>query len=142
MKKYLPLFALLLFSICFVFAVGDESTTEVNVLAKTTTSWNGATLPRYAKGKPEITILRIEIPPHSKLAWHKHPYINAGVVISGELTVVTDQADTLHLKAGDPIVECVKTWHFGENLGDESVDIIVFYAGIKDKEISILANHK
>jgi quercetin dioxygenase-like cupin family protein len=138
MKKILSLLVLAIFAFSLVFAVGNEAKTEVKVLAKTTSSWNGAKLPRYAKGKPEITILRINIPPHTKLAWHEHPYINAGVMISGELTVITDQADTLFLKAGDSIVECVKTWHFGENQGDEPVDIIVFYAGIEDKMVTVL----
>ncbi len=137
MKKIVVHCMMMLFVFSIAFA-HDGTNTTVDVLTKTSESWNGAKLPRYAKGKPEITILRINIPPHSKLAWHEHPYINAGVLISGELTVITDQADTLDLKAGDPIVECVKTWHFGENLGDEPVDIIVFYAGIKDKDVTVM----
>ena len=116
----------------------DNVSTQVDVLAKTSKSWNGADLPRYSWGKPEVTLLRISIPPHTDLAWHKHPVINAGVMISGELTVITDKQDTLHLKAGDPIVEVVETWHFGKNEGDEAVDIIVFYAGVKNKDITIL----
>jgi len=116
----------------------DNVSTQVEVLAKTSASWNGADLPRYSWGKPEVTLLRISIPPHTDLAWHKHPVINAGVMISGELTVITDKQDTLYLKAGDPIVEVVDTWHFGKNEGDEAVDIIVFYAGVKNKDITIL----
>ena len=142
MKKSLSLLILILISLNFLFAVGAEGKTEVNVLAKTTKSWNGDNLPRYSKGKPEITILRISIPPHTDLAWHEHPEINAGVMISGELTVITDKEDTLHLQAGDPIVEVVNTWHFGKNEGDEAVDIIVFYAGIKGKAVTILEDKK
>ncbi len=142
MKKTLSLLAILILSFSFVFAVGAEGKTEVKVLAKTTQSWNGDNLPRYSKGKPEVTILRISIPPHTDLAWHKHPEINAGVMISGKLTVITDKQDTLHLLAGDPIVEVVNTWHFGKNEGDEPVDIIVFYAGIKGKAVTILEDNK
>jgi len=137
MKKIL----MLLMTVCTIFvafAFAHDATTEVNVLAKTTKSWNGKDLPRYSWGKPEITILRISIPPHTDLAWHEHPYINAGVMISGELTVITEQQDTLYLKPGDPIVEVVDTWHFGKNEGEEPVDIIVFYAGVKGKDITIL----
>ncbi len=142
MKKILSLLILFLLSLSLVFAVGAEGKIEVNVLAKTSKSWNGHPLPRYSKGKPEITILRISIPPHTDLAWHEHPEINAGVMISGELTVITDKQDTLHLQAGDPIVEVVNTWHFGKNEGDEPVDIIVFYAGIKGKAVTILEDEK
>ncbi|MFA6619062.1 MAG: cupin domain-containing protein [Candidatus Neomarinimicrobiota bacterium] len=137
MKKIQSLLIFTLLTCSFIFAAENEAKTEVKVLAKTMKSWDGANLPRYAKGKPEVTILRINIPPHTVLSWHKHPYINAGVIISGELTVITDEADTLHLKAGDPVIEVVKTWHFGENKGEELVDIIVFYAGVKGKEITI-----
>ena len=80
--------------------------------------------------------MRISISPHTDLAWHEHPEINAGVMISGELTVITDGWDTLHLQAGNPIVEVVDTWHLGKNEGDEPVDIIVFYAGVKGKDIT------
>ena len=62
---------------------------------------------------------------------HTHPVINAGVLVSGELTVITDSGQTLHLKPGDPIVEVVDTWHYGKNEGTDPADIIVFYAGEK-----------
>jgi quercetin dioxygenase-like cupin family protein len=113
----------------------DEVSSEV--LVRTTTSWDGARLPRYGISAPEITILRISVPPHTDLSWHKHPVINAGVLISGELTVISEKQDTLYLKAGNPIVEVVNTWHYGRNEGDEPVDIIVFYAGKKNKPVTV-----
>ncbi len=81
----------------------NTSSVTVDVLAKTTSSWNGETLPAYLKGQPEVTILRIVIPPKVKLPLHQHPIINAGVLLKGELTVITKDKRTLHLKAGDPI---------------------------------------
>jgi quercetin dioxygenase-like cupin family protein len=107
------------------------------VLAKSTHSWDGASLIPYPKGQPQITILRISIPPGTTLPLHTHPVINAGVLISGELTVVTKTGKTLHLKAGDPIVEVVNTWHYGKNEGAKPADIIVFYAGTKDAPITL-----
>ena len=68
---------------------------------------------------------------------HEHPVINAGVLLSGELTVVTEDNKTLHLKAGDAIVEVVNKWHYGKNEGNEPAEILVFYAGTADKPISI-----
>lgn len=111
----------------------------VKELAKTTTSWDGNTLPLYPKGQPEITILRIAIPAGTRLKTHSHPVINAGVLLSGQLTVVAENGNTLHLKAGDPIVELVNTSHYGVNEGDEPAEIIVFYAGTGDTPITILA---
>lgn len=110
---------------------------KVQQLAKTCASWDGALLPAYLKGQPEITVLRIVIPAGETLAKHKHPVINAGVLLKGELTVHTEQGKTLHLKAGDSIVEVVDTWHYGKNEGTEPAEIIVFYAGAEGVPITI-----
>ncbi len=115
----------------------DINTINVDVLAKTSASWNDSALPDYEKGKPEVTILRITIPPKARLPLHKHPVINAGVLLKGELTVVTEDNETLHLKAGDPIVEVVNKWHYGKNEGDEPAEIIVFYAGTRNTPITV-----
>jgi len=115
----------------------DVNTVKVEVLAKTSSSWDGGSLPDYPKGKPEIIILRITIPPGVQLPLHKHPVINAGVLLKGELTVVTEDNKTLHLKAGDSIVEVVNKWHHGKNEGNKPAEIIVFYAGIRGTPITI-----
>lgn len=116
---------------------GSSKSVTAETLVRTTQSWNKNLLTAYPEGQPEITILRIRIPARTTLPWHTHPVINAGVLISGELTVVTASGATLHLKAGDPIVEVVDTWHYGKNETDEPADIIVFYAGVKNKPITL-----
>jgi quercetin dioxygenase-like cupin family protein len=137
MKKLFILFCFSL--ICLLGCKSNKITNiEVITLVKTTKSWNGSQLPKYLDGNPEITILKIIIPPKTKLPLHKHPEINAGILLKGELTVISEANDTLHLKAGEPIVELVNTWHFGQNEGTEPVEIIVFYAGIKGTPITIL----
>ncbi|MDY7002072.1 MAG: cupin domain-containing protein, partial [Thermodesulfobacteriota bacterium] len=35
------------------------------------------------------------------------------------------------------IVEVVNTWHYGKNEGNETAEIIVFYAGIVDEAVTI-----
>ena len=117
------------------------TTIKVDILSKTSTSWDKKTLPDYPKGKPEITILRITVPPKVQLPLHKHPVINAGVLLKGELTVITEDInETLHLKAGDSIVELVNKWHYGKNEGSEPAEIIVFYAGTPETPITIKKN--
>ena len=110
---------------------------EVQTLAKSGQSWEGSTLPNYPKAVPEITILHITIPPKTDLPLHRHPVINAGVMLKGQLTVTTDQNETLHLKAGDALIEVVNKWHHGRNDGNEPAEIIVFYAGTKDEPITV-----
>jgi quercetin dioxygenase-like cupin family protein len=116
----------------------NEPSAAVTQLVKTTQSWNGALLPEYPKGKPEITILRIRIPPGARLETHTHPVINAGVLLTGQLTVATADGNVLHLKAGDPIVEVVNMWHRGTNEGKVPAEIIVFYAGTANAPITVV----
>jgi len=91
--------------LCFVlllagqgWAHGEKGLKGVKVvsLAKTSESWNGKALPSYPKGKPQITILKITIGPKVRLPLHKHPVINAGVLLKGKLTVITEKGETLH----------------------------------------------
>ena len=135
----------ILFGICLIIFLSgnilaeDVNTVTTETLIKTQSSWNGKALPNYAEGTPEITILRVTIPPGLQLPLHKHPFINAGVLLTGELRIITENNKILHLKAGDPIVEVVDTWHYGKNEGNEPAEIIVFYAGIVDMPITIKA---
>ena len=59
----------------------------------------------------------------------------------GRLTVVTADGKTMQMKAGDPIVEVVDTWHHGKNEGTETAEIIVFYAGTPGQALSIKQDH-
>ena len=133
----------IVYTICLVMMVSSpicaqgEAAVEVVELAKTSSSWDGSVLPGYPAGEPEVTVLKITIPPNTKLPVHEHPVINAGVLLTGELTVVTEEGDTLHLAAGDAIVEVVDKWHYGVNEGDDPAEIIVFYAGVQGLPITI-----
>ena len=118
----------------------EQQSIAVKELVRSNLSWDGTPLPAYPAGPPEISILRISIPPGAQLPVHRHPVINAGVLVSGELTVVTKDDKTLHLKAGDPIVEVVETWHYGRNDGAQPADIIVFYAGSPGTPLSVKEN--
>jgi quercetin dioxygenase-like cupin family protein len=115
----------------------DPAGIRVETLAKTSSSWDGTPLPAYPAGRPQITILRITIPAGTNLPLHTHPVINAGVLLSGELTVVTEKDETLVLKAGDPIVEVVNKRHYGKNTGVVPAQILVFYAGSPEMPISV-----
>jgi quercetin dioxygenase-like cupin family protein len=121
-----------------VAALADSHTgVTVEELARSSVSWDGAPLPAYPEGTPEITILRITIPAGAELPMRRHPVINAGVLLTGELTVFTDDEDSLHLRAGDAIVELVDRWHYGKNTGSEAAVILVFYAGTPEMPITV-----
>jgi quercetin dioxygenase-like cupin family protein len=120
---------------------GVQDTTpkvQVETLLKTTESWNSTPLPDYYPEHPEMTALRITIPPHTKLPVHRHPVINAGILLSGALTVISEAGDTLQMKTGDVIAEMVNQWHHGENNGDVPAEIVVFYSGNVGTPVTIL----
>ena len=119
--------------------------TSVNVLAansetviQTTTHWNGQPVKPIHIDQPKITMLRITIPVGEKLAMHKHPILNIGYLTKGELTVRSEKGDVLVLKPGDPIVELVNEWHYGESTGSEDAEIVVTYVGDTDDDLSII----
>ena len=118
---------------CIALLLGSaqarDNPIKAEVLAQASRSWDYNRLPAYPDGAPEISVLRIEIAPGAQLPTHRHPVINAGYLLSGELTVVTEKNETLHLKAGEALIEVVNTWHYGRNDGDTPAVIVVFYAG-------------
>lgn len=105
-------------------------------LAETSRSWNGLPLPAYPAGAPRVTILRVTIPPQAKLEMHRHAVVNAGVVLRGELTVVAADGRTHTFAAGEAVVEMVNAAHYGENRGDEEVELVMFYAGAEGVPLS------
>ena len=133
----------LFFTICLLVltSCGASKIKEIQVvkLAETSKSWNGDELPNYPKGKPKVTVLKITIPPKTKLHKHYHPVINSGILLKGELKVVDINDNVLILKEGDVIVELVNKIHYGINEGNKPVEIVVFYAGTVDIPITVLA---
>lgn len=126
------------FILLFLMAGAQAADIQSEVLAKTGTSWNGAALPAYPTAAPEVTILKITIPPGARLPMHKHPVINAAYVLSGSLTVRTEAGDVRELQAGESLVEVVNTWHFGANEGTEPAVLVVFYAGAEKMPLTII----
>jgi quercetin dioxygenase-like cupin family protein len=123
-----------------------EPQTEVQQVLQTTRAWDGAAYQGYPNGEPQVTVLRIKIPPHTALHWHYHPVISAAYVISGELTVEkqgTNEHITVH--TGQALCETVNSIHRGFTT-DQPVELVVFYAGetgvpiMVDKEKTTAAN--
>ncbi len=127
---------MLLAVLCSATAANAHEAAQV--LAHSEKSWDGATLPPYPDSQPRVTVLKVTIPPKGKLPWHKHEVINAGYLLQGELTVVSADGKQLLLKPGDVLIELVNQWHYGRNDGDVPVEIVVFYAGTKDKSNTVL----
>ena len=106
-------------------------------LLRTCQSWDGADLPDYPQGQPELVAIKYIIPPGKKLNWHHHLVMNHGVLVQGELTIIALDGKTKVMRAGDVVVEMVDTIHHGENRGTEPVVLYMFYLSQKDKPLSV-----
>lgn len=137
MKLFFPALLAALFACGSLFAA-EEKALQGTTLARSGASWDGSALPAYPRGAPEILVMKIRIAPGAQLPLHKHPFINAGVLLSGELTVITEEDKVLHMKAGDALIEVVDKWHYGKNEGSEPAEIVVFYAGERDSAVTVL----
>jgi quercetin dioxygenase-like cupin family protein len=115
------------------------ATAEGKVLLQTDRSWNGNPYTHYPTGRPELTMLKLTIAPHTALPWHTHPFPNAAYILSGTLTI-RDKASgkTKVVHAGEAFAETVDDIHRGES-GDEPVVLIVTYAGTPGVPTSIPA---
>ena len=108
---------------------GHCDATEISIreLMRTSQSWDGAALPDYPVGKPELVVKRYVFPGGSKLGWHHHPVMNYGIVQQGELTIIGLDGKEKTVRAGEAVVEMVGTIHHGENRGDKAVVLDMFY---------------
>lgn len=109
-------------------AVEPESQ-PVTIMVRTTESWDGALLPRYPDNRPQITMLRVVVPPGRALRMHRSPFINAGYMVRGSLTITTEIGAQLFLNAGETVVNVVNTWQYARNEGDVPAEMIIMYAG-------------
>ena len=135
MKRALLILATLL--ACSSVLAADGGGVKSENLLDTSNSWDGKAYPAYPAGQPHVTLLRITIPPHTSLDWHKHPVINVGYMLAGSLEVENQlNGDKKLIRAGDPLPELVGTVHRGRNPGDEPATILVFYAGVEGNALS------
>lgn len=135
--NYLALLPLCLLPL-FAFGAGDHGNVKVEILAESDSSWDGAKLPAYPSEAPQISVIKVTIPPHSKLKWHKHPSMNAGYMISGEILVTSEDGQERIVKAGEGLIETVNTWHYGRNDSDVPAEIVVVYSGVKGRPLAII----
>jgi quercetin dioxygenase-like cupin family protein len=129
---------MLAFIFCHVGnAVGEnQAAIQSETLLRSSSSWDGDPYTAYPAGRPELSVLKITIPPHTQLKWHTHPMPNAAYLLSGELTVERkEDGKTRHFTAGQVVAEMVDVLHRGVT-GDAPVTLIVFYAGVEGMPLS------
>lgn len=118
-------------------ATTDQPVISTQIL-QTTTTWNGAEMEYPATESAEITALHIEFAPGSETVWHRHPVPSLAYIMSGELEVKIKDGETKIFRKGDAFAEVIDTWHYGKNMGNEPVKLVVFYVGEKGRKLTEL----
>ena len=106
-------------------------------LVRTDKSWDGVELPDYLQGRPEIVGMKYEIPAGQKLGMHFHPVMNFGILVQGDLTIISKDGLEKTVHEGEAVVEMVNTVHHGENRGTKPVVLYMFYLSQKDLPLSV-----
>ena len=129
----------LLWTIAASQAAAGNPHVAVSEVLQATRSWDGNKYSRYVTGQPQITILKIRIPPNTALDWHEHPMISAAYVVSGQITLeIRGTRKRKTFSAGQALAESVATVHRGYTT-NQPVDLVVFYAGAVGLPLSIKA---
>ena len=136
MKRWIPLAALCICGMMLATACGQREDAQEDAssqsvqnteLIRTSQSWDGAELPDYLQGRPELVAVKYVFPAGKKLGWHHHPVMNYGVVAEGELTIIGQDGKEKTVREGEAVVEMVGTIHHGENRGTKPVVLYMFY---------------
>jgi quercetin dioxygenase-like cupin family protein len=118
-------------------SLSSAATTKVVTILKSSVNDAGQAI-RYPQGGiPEVTMLRVEIPPGRETGWHTHPAPSFAYVISGTLTVALKDGRQLRFTASQGLAESVDVLHDGKNLGATPVELVVVYLGEKRHPIVV-----
>ena len=106
-------------------------------LLRSTQTWDGAALPAYPNGKPELIVNRMTFPVGAKTGWHHHTVINYGIIEQGELTIVCRDGKEHTFHEGEAMIEVVGTVHRGENRGSKPVILNMFYVSTPGQSVTV-----
>ncbi|HEY9667557.1 MAG TPA: cupin domain-containing protein [Coleofasciculaceae cyanobacterium] len=147
-KKWLclGLAAFTLIILCSVSSWAREGSSEfkqgvkVTQLLKSMTTTIGQPIEFSKIKKPEVTAVKVEIPPGKETGWHKHPYPVYAYVLRGTLTLEIEGNKQLKFEPGSALFEVINTLHNGKNLGKEPVTILVFFTAEAGQPYTVRAN--
>jgi quercetin dioxygenase-like cupin family protein len=130
--------AVLLLSPIVALPLDQNSAVKVTSLLKTTKAWDGEQIV-YPEGQAEVTALLVEIAPGESTGWHQHPVPSFGFLVEGTLEITLVDGRVKRMEPGEALSEVTDTMHNGRAVSKTPVKIVVFYAGVIDKALTI--NH-
>ena len=135
MKKYFLTLALL--AIISLTARSQYSGLNIKELLRTDTTSIGQKITYPNFDNPEVTMLKITIPPGKSTGWHKHNIPVFAYVVKGTLTVELEDHQIKKFKEESTFAEMRDTYHNGTNMEDTDLILIAIYMGGKGQHLSI-----
>ena len=135
MKKYL--LTLILLAIISLTARSQYSGLNIKELLRTDTTSIGQKIIYPDFADPEVTMLKITIPPGKSTGWHKHNIPVFAYVVKGVLTVELEDHQIKKFKEESTFAEVRDTYHNGSNMEDTDLVLIAIYMGGKGQKLSI-----
>ena len=122
-------------------SVYNKSVQSITIL-KTDTTTLGQFISVYFSHPSVITGLKVILPPGTETGWHKHTVPGFAYILKGTLTVETKSGRNFEFKEGQSFAEVINIWHNGKNNGKDTVELIAYFVGEKDKPITIKQENK
>ncbi|MEB6535383.1 MULTISPECIES: cupin domain-containing protein [Pantoea] len=123
-------------TIFFMNTVIAKTRVEKKILLQTERSWDGNIYHAYPNGTPEITVLKVEIPPVHVLPWHYHKCISTVYMTHGSVTLTMKNAEKkITFSEGDTFSDTVNSVHQGIS-GSQGAGMLVFFACSKNTPLT------
>jgi quercetin dioxygenase-like cupin family protein len=125
--------------ILFIFLQGKaqyNSGISIVPVLKTDTTSIGQKIKYPSFPDPEVTMLKIIIPPGKTTGWHEHQFPVFAYVIKGVLTVEFAGNKFREFGENSSFSEVLNTPHQGINKGPEDLVLLAIYMGEKGKPLS------
>lgn len=116
-------------SILLVAFISSLSIAQCKQLLKTSVSWDGGSI-AYPKGEPEVTAIKLEFKKGEVLDFHCHLVPTFVYLLKGVVEIETTSGNKAIFKAGDSMLEVMKTLHKGTAKSNQ-IEVLVFFAGSK-----------
>jgi len=136
MNKYF--LTLILLAFLSLTARSQYSGLIIKELLRTDTSSIGQKIIYPDFADPEVTMLKITIPPGKSTGWHKHNIPVFAYVVKGTLTVELEDHRIMKFKEESTFAEMRDTYHNGTNMEDTDLVLIAIYMGGKGQKLSIM----
>jgi quercetin dioxygenase-like cupin family protein len=135
MNKYF--LTLILLAFLSLTARSQYSGLNIKELLRTDTTSIGQKITYPEFTDPEVTILKITIPPGKSTGWHKHNIPVFAYVVKGTLTVELEDHRVIQFKEESTFAEMRENYHNGTNMEDSDLVLIAIYMGGKGQKLSI-----